>query len=136
MKFALLLVLSLTLSDPLPRFDQLFRQDLVECSLSVTSAPRLSKIRIEEPEQKYRARAGYGQGLDYQLPCGRLRGSTSAERQSAERAMDRNQAIGKVKYDTEDNLTTWTLPFLVLVGQQPLYNALAVLELSSLNREL
>ena len=49
--------------------------------------------------------------------------------------MDRNQAIGKVKHDTEDDLTTWTLPFLVLVGQQPLYNALAVLELSSLNRE-
>ena len=48
--------------------------------------------------------------------------------------MDRNQAFEKVKHYTEGNMTTRTLPFLVLV-EEPLYNALAILEFYNLNRE-
>ena len=57
-------------------------------------------------DQIYDYRAGYGQGLDYQLPCDRSRVSASAERQSTQRAIDRNQAIKKLENDTQDTLIT------------------------------
>ena len=87
-------------------------------------------------DQNYRARAGYWQGFDDQLPHGLLRGLTSAERQSAESAMDGNQAIEKDSaYDMQDNLIIWILPFPKQVGQELLHNILAILQLYDSNRQ-